>query len=144
MEDTSESSKKKQSSKIASSSGSRDGQRNNTTSESDTQNPPSNTNKKADSEKTSKIIDPAEVKTGDFVAVSRHYWLNEPLIGEVLEVQLAILRIQWWCGSYRSAWRIEKVKENGEMELATSRRDHKTADSTSIQLGEKAANEDTR
>ena len=26
----------------------------------------------------------------------------------------------------------------------TSRRDHKTADSTSIQLGEKAANEDTR
>ena len=63
------------------------------------------------------MIDPAEVKNGDFVAVSHHYWLNEPLIGEVLEVQLKILRIQWWCGSYRSAWWIEKVKENGEMEL---------------------------
>lgn len=81
------------------------------------QNPPSNANKKTDSEKISKIIDPAEVKTGDFVAVSHHYWLSEPLIGEVLEVQSTILRIQWWCGSYRSAWRIEKIKENGEMEL---------------------------
>ena len=64
-----------------------------------------------------KIINSAELKAGDFVAVSDHYWLNEPLIGEVLEVQLAIIKIQWWCGSYRSAWQIEKVKKNGEMEL---------------------------
>jgi hypothetical protein len=114
---SSESSEKKQSSEKARSSICRDGQRNNMTSEPNTKNPPSSTNKKADSEKISKIIDPAEVKTGDFVAVSHHYWLNEPLIGEVLEVQSALVRIQWWCGSYRSTWQIEKVKEHGEMEL---------------------------
>ena len=92
-------------------------QRSSTASEPDTQNPPSNTNKKNRFREKFKDIDPAEVKTGDFIAVSHHCWLNEPLIGEVLEVQSTISRIQWWCGFYRSAWRIEKVKENGKMEL---------------------------
>lgn len=75
------------------------------------------TDKRADMQKKSTcIVDTSTIKTGDFVAVTHHTWLNEPLIGEVLEVESAIVRIQWWCGSYRSKWQME-VKEDGKMKL---------------------------
>ena len=57
----------------------------------------------------------------------------------MLEIESAIVRIQWWCGSYRSKWQIEKVKEDGEVKL------HQEAiTKRQILLGEKGANEGTR
>ena len=65
------------------------------------------------------LHDDCDLQPGQFVAVTHHYWSNEPLIGEILEVKSEVVMIQWWSGSYSRKWTKEMINIEGCMQLNT-------------------------
>ena len=63
------------------------------------------------------MLDDCDLQPGQFVAVTHHYWSNEPLIGEILEVKSEVVKIQWWSGSYSRKWTKEMISVEGCMQL---------------------------
>ena len=63
------------------------------------------------------LLDDCDLQPGQFVAVTHHYWSNEPLIGEILEVKSEVVKIQWWSGSYSRKWTKEMISVEGCMQL---------------------------
>ena len=65
------------------------------------------------------LSDDCDLQPGQFVAVTHHYWSNEPLIGEIIKVKSGVVKIQWWSGSYSRKWTKEMINVEGCMQLNT-------------------------